>query len=193
MFPGSLLPLHIFESKYRMMVADVIERDRRFGVINVTDNGVIADVGCIAEIVQLEKFQDGTSNIITVGMERFRVIRKVETSDYPSALTQILRENASSIELETDLSKVSKLLTDIFHLMRKLNLTSADASLLPKNPKMLSFWIASWLPNLPETKQSLLEMLDTKGRLAREIVILDEFRDQLRARVAIEDVFENAR
>ncbi len=191
LFPGSLLPLHIFEPKYRSMLEDVIARDRRFGVINVSSDDVMADVGCIAEIVQVEKFGDGMSNIITVGVERFKVVRKVETSLYPRALTQTVRENASSTELETDLTNVSVLLKDVFHFISRLNRSPANASLLPKDPKNLSFWIASWLPTLPETKQSLLEMKDTKVRLAREISILDEFRNQLRARVAIEDVFEN--
>ncbi|CAN5663424.1 LON peptidase substrate-binding domain-containing protein [soil metagenome] len=193
LFPGSLLPLHIFEPKYRSMLEDVIQGDRRFGVINVSNDDVTADVGCIAEIVQVEKFGDGSSNIISVGVERFKVVRKLETSLYPRAFTQIVKENASSTELETDLTKVASLLTDVFHLMGRLNRAPADASLLPKDPKVLSFWIASWLPTLPETKQSLLEIRDTKVRLAREISILDDFRNQLRVRVAIEDVFENVR
>lgn len=172
------------------MLEDVLERDRRFGVINVSTDDVMADVGCIAEIVQVEKFSDGMSNIIAVGAERFKVVREIETSLYPRALTQIVRENASSSELEVDLAKVSTLLTDVFHFMGRLNRTSADASLLPKDPKELSFWIASWLPALPEIKQRLLEIKDTQVRLAHEISILDEFRNQLRARVAIEDVFE---
>ena len=193
LFPGSLLPLHIFEPKYRSMLEDVTERDRRFGVINVSGDDVMADVGCIAEVVQVEKFGDGMSNIVTIGLERFKVVQKVETSLYPRALTQIVKENASSTELETDLTKVVTLVTDVFHFMGRLNRSPADASLLPKDAKILSFWIASWLPTSPETKQSLLEMKDTKVRLAREISILDEFRNQLRARVAIEDVFENVR
>lgn len=190
LFPGSLLPLHIFEQKYRSMLEDVIARDRRFGVINVDSDNVMADVGCVAEVVQVEKYGDGTSNIIAVGAERFKVVREIETSLYPRALTQIVRENASSIELEVDLAKVSTLLTDIFHFMGRLNRATADASLLPKDPRKLSFWIASWLPAAPVIKQRLLEIRDTRVRLVHEIAILDEFRNQLRARVAIDDVFE---
>ncbi len=190
LFPGSMLPLHIFEPKYRSMLEDVIARDRRFGVINVDSDDVMADVGCIAEVVQVEKLGDGRSNIITVGLERFKVVRELETSFYPRALTQIVRDNASSTELEDDLAKLSTLLTDIFHFMGRLNLASADASMLPKDPKKLSFWVASWLPTVPEIKQRLLEIKDTQVRLVHEIAILDEFRNQLRARVAIEDVFE---
>lgn len=190
LFPGSMLPLHIFEPKYRSMLEDVIARDRRFGVINVDSDDVMADVGCIAEVVQVEKLGDGRSNIITVGLERFKVVRELETSFYPRALTQIVRDNASSTELEDDLAKLSTLLTDIFHFMGRLNLASADASILPKDPKKLSFWVASWSPTVPEIKQRLLEIKDTQVRLVHEIAILDEFRNQLRARVAIEDVFE---
>ena len=172
------------------MLEDVLAHDRRFGVINVDSDDVMADVGCIAEVVQVEKFGDGMSNIITVGVERFKVVREINTSLYPRALTQMVRENASSTELEADLTRVTKLLTDVFHFMGRLNRASADASLLPKDAKKLSFWIASWLPGAPEIKQRLLEMKDTQVRLVHEIAILDEFRNQLRARVAIEDVFE---
>ncbi len=142
LFPGSLLPLHIFEPKYRLMLQDVIAHDRRFGVINVDSDDVMASVGCIAEVVQVEKFEDGMSNIITVGVERFKVIREIETSLYLRAVTQIVKEHASSTELEADLARVSTLLTDVFHFMGRLNRSSADASLLPKDPKKLSFWIS---------------------------------------------------
>lgn len=73
LFPGSLLPLHIFEPKYRSMLEDVVAGDRRFGVINVDDDGVMADIGCTAEVVQVEKLGAGMSNILTVGLERFKV------------------------------------------------------------------------------------------------------------------------
>lgn len=190
LFPGGLLPLHIFEPKYRSMLDDVIASDRRFGVINVDSDGVMADVGCIAEVVQVEKLGDGMSNILTLGLNRFKVVREIETSLYPRALTQVVRDNASSTETEVELYKVSTLLTDVFHFMSRLNRASADASLLPKDPKTLSFWIASWLPAAPVIKQRLLEIKDTRVRLVHEISVLDEFRNQLRARVAIEDVFE---
>ena len=75
LFPQEVLPLHIFESRYRIMLRTVLESDSRFGVVRVDPKTKkIADVGCCAEIIKSHTSEDGRSNIITLGQQRFRIL-----------------------------------------------------------------------------------------------------------------------
>ncbi len=86
-----VLPLHVFEPRYRDMVADVLAGDGTFGVVLIergSDTGggdVRTDVGTVAKVVQAEEFNDGRWALITVGQERFRVSRWLEDDPYPQA------------------------------------------------------------------------------------------------------------
>jgi len=191
LFPGSVLPLHIFEHRYRRMIDDVAGRDFRFGVINVDSSG-LKKVGCIAEIVKMEKLEDGRSNIVTVGVERFALVKESEETDYPKALIEEFRENPTPANAKIYMTKASKMLLEVNLLSARLSKDSVDTAIeIPSNPEDLSFLIASSLPSWPGIKQEFLEMKDTDVRLAREIPILKHVRDHLRAVVAIEDAFKN--
>ena len=86
LYPGLLLPLHIFEERYRRLVRDLVsvpdDADRRFGVVAIREgrevgsDGVRAlhGVGCTAELRQVEAYEDGRFDIVTVGTTRFRLI-----------------------------------------------------------------------------------------------------------------------
>ena len=75
LFPKEVLPLHIFESRYRIMLKSVLETDSMFGVIKWDPNTkTMANVGCCAQIIKHQKSEDGTSNIITIGQQRFQIL-----------------------------------------------------------------------------------------------------------------------
>jgi Lon protease-like protein len=81
LFPRSQLPLHIFEARYREMVADAIEGHGRIGMIQplrLDDDNLapLYGVGCIGEIVSVEELDDGRYNIVLLGSHRFRLIRE---------------------------------------------------------------------------------------------------------------------
>ena len=87
LFPQEVLPLHIFESRYRMMLKTVLDTDSRFGVIRFTTNDKeIAEVGCCAQIIRTQTSEDGRSNIVTVGQQRFRVLEITRKAPFCSAL-----------------------------------------------------------------------------------------------------------
>jgi Lon protease-like protein len=79
LFPGAVLPLHIFEPRYREMVADCLAGDRQFGILPDPGSGRpdTGTVGCRAEIRDAQRLPDGRSNIIVVGRRRFMVRRYV--------------------------------------------------------------------------------------------------------------------
>lgn len=90
--PSERLPLHIFEQRYRAMIADCLEHEREFGIVLRTESGV-ARVGCAVEIAEvLERFDDGRMNILVTGLYRFRVLDRRDGADYPVGTVQRLAE-----------------------------------------------------------------------------------------------------
>ena len=82
LFPGMPLPLHIFEERYKAMVADCIRDNRPFGVVMIEEGSAEygaparpVAIGCTAEIAQVQPLDEGRMFIITVGRERFRIVR----------------------------------------------------------------------------------------------------------------------
>jgi hypothetical protein len=81
LLPGALLPLHVFEPRYRALARRSLEGDRRFGVVRM-HTGQLAPVGCVAQIVEiLQAFPDGRSNILVRGEERFSLLDVREHAD----------------------------------------------------------------------------------------------------------------
>ena len=82
LFPRSQLPLHIFESRYRQMVRDVMEGGGRIGMIQPLtleeEKPALYDIGCVGEIVGVEELEDGRFNIVLHGSNRFRIVGETD-------------------------------------------------------------------------------------------------------------------
>src|SRR5271156_5247682 len=100
LYPGMLLPLHIFEERYRQLVQDLLERPepRRFGVIAIRkgrETGIdgvqsLYEVGCTATLRQAEQLEDGRFDLVTVGTDRFRLNSLDETLPYLRGEVELL-------------------------------------------------------------------------------------------------------
>lgn len=194
LFPQEVLPLHIFESRYRIMLKSVLETDSMFGVIKWDQNTKsMANVGCCAQIIKHQTAEDGRSNIITLGQQRFQILEIVRSTPYCSAMvTWINDENVDNFQkLDALKDSVTEALSDVVKLTSKL--TNSKKNLpekLPDNPMELSFWIASHLGGAAaEEQQRLLEERNTYTRLKREFEMLDHTRKQLAARTALKESF----
>jgi len=99
LLPNMVLPLHIFEPRYRTMFHDLMEGDREFGVVQIargseTGGGdVRRDVGTIARVLQAEELADGRWVAVTVGTRRLRVVEWYPDDPYPQALVEELAED----------------------------------------------------------------------------------------------------
>ncbi len=83
--PTEIVPLHIFEDRYRVMIGECLEREREFGIVWAGEEGTRA-VGCAMAVTEvLERMEDGRLNILTQGTRRFRVIEEVHHLPYPAA------------------------------------------------------------------------------------------------------------
>ena len=191
-----MLPLHIFEPRYRMMLRTVLETDRRFGIVRWDpQEGRMADVGCCAEILQCQTQSDDRSNIVTLGQQRFRVLEVVREAPFKVGLVSWIEdEHPESPDRLSNLStQVGEALKDVVELTGKLmgKPTSLPTD-LPDLPRELSFWIGSHLGGpVADQQQTLLEITDTEERLRQEFELLDETRRQLAARTVLQDTLRD--
>ena len=194
LFPQEVLPLHIFESRYRIMLKSVLETDSMFGVIKFdSKTKSMANIGCCAQIIKHQTAEDGRNNIITIGQQRFQILEIVRSTPYCSAMVSwIDDENVESYNsLDTLRDSVTEALNDVVKLTGKLtNSQKILPDKLPDNPMELSFWIGAHLGGpVAEEQQRLLEERNTYTRLQREFEMLDNTRKQLAARTALKESF----
>jgi len=182
LLPNELLPLHIFEPRYRQMLTDV-EADRKFfGVLRFeSDNpqdvrpstGV---VGCLAELRETHPLPDGASNILTIGIVRFRLLEYVDASE-PYLVGEIdffEDEKEDSEELAALAAEVHELFERVARAAFQLSGSRGRFPEIPKtDPEQLSFLIATAFNLDNEMKYDLLAMDSTTDRLnkLREILL----------------------
>ena len=202
LMPGCGLPLRIFESRYRQLLADVtgLDGDRRFGVVSLLEgrevlepgtedtpfDGAVprtAHIGTMAEILEVEPFSDGTSSVLTVGSSRFEIVRLTETpAPYLVAEVRMLNEPVGDVPDGLAESARSNALayTD---LLARLTRIDADLEPYPRDPIALSYRLASDTPLPRAERQALLELDSAADRLRavarilrRELMLLRETR-----------------
>ena len=194
LFPQEVLPLHIFESRYRIMLQSVLETDSMFGVIKWDPNTKsMANVGCCAQIIKHQTAEDGRSNIITMGQQRFQVLEIIRSTPFSSAMVSWINdEQIDNLQkLDSLKDSVKEALNDVINLTSKLTNTKKNLpEKLPETPIELSFWIGAHLGGaVSEEQQRLLEEKNTYARLHREFEMLDHTRKQLAARTALKESF----
>ncbi|MFS8740260.1 LON peptidase substrate-binding domain-containing protein [Synechococcus sp. O70.2] len=194
LFPGRPLPLHIFEYRYRMMLNTILETDRRFGVLMFDpQKGSPVQVGCCAEVVQVQRLPDDRMDIMTVGRQRFRVLDYVREKPFRIGLVEWIEDEPPQGDLQDLVAQVSTLLQEVVRLSSKL--MEREAALpdsLPTDPVELSYWVASHFHGAPRDQQALLEMVSTEARLRREAEILESACKHLAARTALKDLFSKS-
>src|SRR5436305_3839683 len=98
--PGELIPLHIFEERYKTMINDCLESESEFGIVWLSDDG-LRQVGCAMEIEQvLERMQDGRMNILVRGTRPFRVLERQSHMAYPAGVVDFVEDRSEGVEPE---------------------------------------------------------------------------------------------
>ena len=182
LFPGAPLPLHIFEPRYRQMLADVRKKNNLFGLSYfdassaTTDHPLPGHIGCVAEISETQTMPDGRSNILTVGLIRYRAGDYVDRGDpYLVARVSFFEDED---EDESLLDKSSREVAEIFtRIARAVRLINDERANLPDisdtDPQRLSFLVAAAMEVDIDVKQELLELRLTSERLRRLHDMLD--------------------
>ena len=191
LFPHMMVPLRIFEERYKEMINRCVKESQPFGIVLVTGvnpgNGQIktCHVGCLARIARVERLPDGKMNIEVVGESRFRILDTHETNAYRTGLTEPLTDEPVMTPTILSLAdEVQRLLRDfLIRSLARVGKTIEDFE-LPSEPVPLSFTAACVLPIENGQKQELLEETDTEARLSVEKEIL--MREVTRLRRAAE-------
>jgi uncharacterized protein len=186
LFPGLVLPLHVFEERYRLLVRDLLERPepRSFGVIGIemghevgaTAARRLAEVGCAAEIHGVTSHDDGRFDVVTVGGTRFRLKGLDDSRPYLLGEVEYLPEHHGG-----DADTAAALVKRLFQRYRQ-GLAAAGAEVaapveLPSDPVRLSYLIAAAVVLDRDEKQRLLEAEDATARLrAERDLLLREIR-----------------
>ena len=92
LLPTEIVPLHIFEDRYKLMIGECVEEESEFGIVWLADDG-LKDVGCTARVAQvLERMEDGRMNILAQGGQPFRLTRRIEELPYPAGDVEMLQD-----------------------------------------------------------------------------------------------------
>lgn len=181
LMPGAVLPLHIFEPRYRLMLKHVLDGERRFGVLlyrdapGKIDTSVHAyEIGTIAEVTDIVPLQDGLMNVSTTGRQRFRVERFYHDRPYLTGDVEVLPDSFEpSQRLHVLNDEVRRLSLRYVTTVLILNNEQVTQVRLPSDPVQLSFKVAGLLMAMkPSEAQHLLEASDVEWRLSAEIIVL---------------------
>lgn len=178
LLPQELLPLHIFEERYKLMIGECLAAktsgtgQQEFGILQLKGED-LHTVGCTARIVNVtRKYSDGRLDILTVGTRRFEVLYTHEESAYLRGGVEFFDdEPANDTPGEADSQRAIELFRETIHRLRK---TKEIPVHLPPPYRHLSFRIAGSLPLDIDFKQEILAVRDESDRLARVVRVMEQ-------------------
>ena len=180
LFPGQILPLHIFESRYRTMVEEIIDAGRKFGVVLIERGSEVGggetrkNVGTLAEIIDSEKSSDGRWLLITKGMKRIQISKWLEDSPYPRAeISFVDDEESVNCDREEWLKTVNHMRRVLAILAELGDDVSPFSIEISEDPLLGSYEMSSVIPVTPFDSQKLLEADSVKKRcdLLKELLL----------------------
>jgi uncharacterized protein len=158
LFPGIALPLHIFEPRYKEMIAECLELKKPFGIVRTSGEGV-ADVGCTARIVQVtKKYDDGRMDILARGVDRFELLSVNEDRSFLQGEVSVLEDEPDPVPTQV-VEQAVRLHAEI------AKLAGTDPTGPDETAGNLSFLLAGSLPLDLDFKQKLLATLSEAQRL----------------------------
>ncbi len=180
LFPHMVLPLHVFEPRYRALVDEVLAGDKRFGVPLITRGHEVGggdqrtDVGTVAQILRAEQLDDGRWLVVGLGTSRFQVTRWLPDDPYPIAEVEPL-EDAPSAGDTSDLAAARERLVGplrrVLAMLSELGEDGVPATLeLDDDPEVAGWQTAVIAPLNPLDAQRVLASTDLGERLG----MLDE-------------------
>jgi Lon protease-like protein len=181
LFPGLVLPLHVFEERYRLLMSDLLagEEPHRFGVVSIELGHEVgpgaarrlAAVGCTAEVRDVQEHEDGRYEIVTTGGERFRVEDVDDSLAYLQAEVTFLPEEDGP-GAPTAVAPVTSLFRRYCDRLVAHGAEVTDLEDLPAEPLSLSYLVAASLVLDRSDKQRLLQADHAAARLRLEYELL---------------------
>jgi Lon protease-like protein len=187
LFPGAALNLHIFEPRYRQMIAECLEAKEAFGVVLIREGDEAGDpdvqphaVGTTAEIADVTPLPSGRYYISSTGGRRFRITDVVGREPYLLCEVEFLDETPGiPAEIDRLLAEIEVEFREYLSLIVEFSGNPADVE-LPHDPVRASFAIGEALQVADTLKQQLLELPGAEERLDAELALLRRLLPQLR-------------
>ena len=192
LFPGGVLPLHIFEPRYREMVTYCLDTDSEFGVVLINEGTETGDaagpyrVGTATRILDVSHLPDGRMNIVTAGEYRFEILDVQDELPYLVAQVRLL-DDEFALEVAPavkSLAEEGALLYQTYELLSsRLIFAWQPTEENPEHPLELAYQIGTRLRISLEERQLLLETVQLEELLTREIAILKDENQRLSFRL----------
>jgi uncharacterized protein len=191
LYPGMLLPLHIFEERYRQLVRDLLDgtEPRRFGVIAIRkgrETGIdgvhsLYEIGCTATLRRVDQHEDGRFDIVTLGTQRFRLLRLDQTRPYLQGEVEMLAEDpVDAATAGPAVRVIQAAFREYLDALTEWGGATVRLEEMPDEPELLSFIVAAAMViDLPE-RQVMLAESDTLRRLAMQRALLSRETAMLR-------------
>jgi len=179
LFPRIVVPLHIFEERYKLMINGCIDSDDAFGLVLLQPGAeqesedTISRVGVTVRIVEVERLDGGRMNILCEGERRFRIYRFTQQTPFWKGSVDLL-EDKDSPASESLYDQVAELYRSVAALSARLSESQETDLVLPESATDLSYMVSYVLDIAVEEKQKLLEMDATAERLRMLIAHLTD-------------------
>lgn len=183
LYPGLVLPLHIFEDRYRQLVADLLDgtEPREFGVIAIRhgrETGIdgvssLYEAGCTAVLQRAERYDDGRYDLVTVGGQRFKLLGLGDPEPYFTGDVELLPDDVGDeAEAAVVVPAVQQAFRSYLEVIAERGGTQITIPELPEEPLLLSYLVAAAVVVDLPVKQRLLEETDAQRRLVTERALL---------------------
>lgn len=186
LFPHALLPLHVFEPRYRLMTRRALQAGGEFGVVLIERGSEVGGgdtrfgVGTVARIVRAQELPDGGYALATVGIRRVRVEEWLADDPYPQAQVTELGDEPGSGDAPAR-ARTLDALVDVWQLHRSLDPRLPEAPVLDADPARAAYEIAALAPVGPLDAQRVLEAATVADRLELLTELLHDHARVLRA------------
>jgi Lon protease-like protein len=184
LLPGLLLPLHVFEERYRVLVRELLELSepqRRFGVVAIRQgreigaDGISAlhEIGCVARVRRVETYEDGRYDLVTTGSDRFRLDSVERGGPYLTGRVEWLPDDMGDGQEAALLDRaVRAAFLDYLAALSEAKGTAIESPDLPDSSLVLGYLVAATVLVDLADRQALLAQPDGTARLRAELALL---------------------
>ena len=191
LFPSAVLPLHVFEPRYRELTRHALDGDREFGVTLIERGSEVGGgdarfaIGTRAHIVEAAELPDGRWALVAVGVRRISVVRWLPDAPFPQAEVDDLSEPAPGPDVGALRAEAERWLRRDLALRAELGYPVApDTFELADDPVTAAFQIGALAPMGPADAQRVLQVANTDDRLRLLAQLLEEATDVLEQRAS---------